>query len=117
MKYPRLSRSQSLNCKLSDSDIKQIQRLFSSGSKRVELAKKFKVDVNTITYWCMSPEDRKKRNRKWYLASGQYESKEKRRAKQLRSTRRKARLMPELKIYSKFMRLKTKELKKQKAII
>lgn len=47
----KLKRENRGNCKLTDSEIKEIQDLYQQGTKIYELAKLFKVNSVTIRYW------------------------------------------------------------------
>ncbi len=65
--YPKYTREQKLNCKLTDNDIKTIKELhFQLGWSLLKIAKEFKVSYLTIKYWCLSPEQRKIFNKEHY---------------------------------------------------
>lgn len=95
MEYPRYTREQSLNCKLTDIDIKEIRRLRKLGFLLKEIAKIFKVNYPAIIYWLLSPEKRKERNHKQYLMKDKEEDRINKQERQRRSISRKRMLMPE----------------------
>ena len=51
MKYPRLSRKDSLACKLTESQIALIMLLYEDGVSQRSLARMFLVNRCTIVYW------------------------------------------------------------------
>lgn len=99
IKYPRYTREQCLNCKLSDDDIKMIKYLRVWNRSIKKIAKRFKVSENAVYYWLLSPQKRKKRNREQYLRYERFKDKETIHEIQNRSYRRKCGIMPEFKKY------------------
>lgn len=68
--YPKLPRSQHRGAKLSDLGIETIQQLHKDGWGYKRIAVHMGVDKVTARYWCMTPEERKERNRKRYNKHG-----------------------------------------------
>jgi len=93
-KYPKFTREQSKACKLSDRQIEDIPRLLKRGETRSEIAKKYGVTFPCINYWCMSPEERKERNKKSHLKWGKIQTKEEHSAYSTDIYRRKRKMMP-----------------------
>lgn len=54
-----MTREQSSSCVLSDTDIKEIQRLRIEGLTFREIAEKFNVQCSTVFYWCKGDDYRK----------------------------------------------------------
>ena len=50
-KYPKIKREQKLNCKLNDTQIKEIKKLHQSGVSQREIARKFDIARVTVKYW------------------------------------------------------------------
>lgn len=50
-KYPRYTREQKLNCKLTDKDIKNIRKDREAGFTYKHLAYKYEVCLTTVAYW------------------------------------------------------------------
>jgi len=67
IKYPRYARKQDLRCKLSENNIRRIERLYKAGSSINKISKIFKVSTGTIYYWLLSNSKRKERCKKQYL--------------------------------------------------
>jgi len=51
MEYPKLTRAQKNNCKLSEEQIKEIQELHQQGMSMRAIAKQFKISKTTVKYW------------------------------------------------------------------
>lgn len=99
IKYPRYTREQRLNCKLSDADIKEINRLRKGKSLLKDIAKIFKVTHSAIAYWILSPQKRKEQIRRQYLSAGKYRDRKDKRKRQSKSIKRKRKLMPKFENY------------------
>lgn len=72
MKYPRYTRQQDLRCKLTDKDIAEIRKLHSSGMNYSEISRVFNVSQRTIMMWCISDEERKRKQRDRDIRYGVY---------------------------------------------
>lgn len=90
--FPRYSRAESLNCKLSEVQIDEIKKLHQLGWTSREIGAKFNVRHSTILYWLKPKEDQIKHNKrtnstwkKYYYAK----SKEQRREKKKKYLKRK----------------------------
>lgn len=59
MKYPSYSKSEALNCKITEENIEEIKTLRKEGYSVAELSKKFDVSTHTIYYWLKTDEERK----------------------------------------------------------
>ena len=94
IKFPRYSREQSLNCKLSNNDIEEVKRLRELGFLLKDIGKRFQVNPATILYWLLTPQERKDRNKRMYIVYDRFREKEDKRKRQVRSMRRKRKLMP-----------------------
>lgn len=101
IKYPRYTREQSLACKLTDKDIKEIRRLNKLGLTRKEIAKIFNVSRTLVSYWLLSNEARKARNRRQYLLYDKSRDIKDKYKRQLRSINRKYRIMPTFRKYKR----------------
>ncbi len=63
MNFPKYTREERLDTKLSESDIKGIRLLISKGHPQRYVAKVYGISQSTVGYWLLSPEERKERER------------------------------------------------------
>lgn len=61
-KFPRYTREENLSCKLTDKQIKAIPERRRHGETYKKIALDYGVSLQAIVYWCMSEEERKRKN-------------------------------------------------------
>lgn len=102
IKYPRYTREQKLNCKLTENDIEEILKLHSQGFTGAWLAKKFGVVKSTI-YRYTNPENAKIYDKKRRLY-GKYRTKEQLSQTNKNFRKRKKQIQPQWCEFMKFAR-------------
>ena len=110
MKYPRYSKKLNLACKLSEKDIRKIQKLRRQGKLYREISNQFSITPSGARYWCVSEEERKKRNKKHYLRTDRFRNKAKKRDRQKKSINRKYATMLEYREYRRKYRKNKRHL-------
>jgi len=115
MNYPKYTREQNKNCKLTEEDIRQIRTLAGQGMKKNAIAKELNMPYNVIWYWLLPDEKRKAKIRQYYLSTGKQRDIDNREAKHERQNRSRARKYktPEYKRYLEVKR-KQRSFKKTK---
>lgn len=97
--YPRYTREENRNCKLTDKQICAIRIRHDNGDSYSEIAEDYEVTPQAIFYWCISEEERKKRTRKGNLS---YKGRKRKKVFNYKEFRkRKKELHPELTLYEK----------------
>ena len=61
IKYPKYTREENLACKLSDKQISEIQIRKKNGESYKQIAISYNVTQQTVYYWCLDEEERKRR--------------------------------------------------------
>lgn len=97
--FPRYTREENRNCKLTDKQICAIRIRHDNGESYPEIAEDYEITPQAIFYWCMSEEDRKERQRNNYKRTKPRKMKNLFNYKEYRQ--RKKELHPELTEYEK----------------
>jgi len=70
IKFPKFTREENLNCKLSDKQIEGINKMRLAGFSYRVIATEYEVAVGTAYYWCLTETERKFRNRRQVILRG-----------------------------------------------
>lgn len=101
MKYPRLPRKFNKGKKLTEKQIKDIKFLKRRGMSNKSIAKKFKIFPYAVSYWILSPKERKQLTKRQYETRKGKEDKKEKRKRQLRYFKRKVKIVPLIREYAK----------------